>query len=56
MGDFAEARRIFKQEMKNFRQRFDTDKLLITWTDSSNFRKSIDSDYKGNRRRRKPVI
>lgn len=55
MGDFAEARRIFKQEMKNFRQRFDTDKLLITWTDSSNFRKSIDSDYKGNRRRRKPA-
>ena len=56
VGDFMEGRRIVKQEWRNLRQRFDTDDLLLCFTDTTNFRKTIDPDYKGSRKdKRKPA-
>ena len=50
VGDFMEGRRIVKQEWRNLRQRFDTDDLLLCLTETTNFRKDIDPDYKGSRK------
>lgn len=54
VGDFTEGKKIIKQEWRNLRQRFDTEDLLLCFTDVKNFRKSIDESYKGNRTKRKP--
>ena len=54
VGSLSEGQRIFKYELKKLRQRFDTDKVLLTWTSSDNFRKDVDENYKGNRTKRKP--
>ncbi len=56
VGDFTEGRRIVKQEWRNLRERFDTDDLLLCFTDTKNFRKDIDPEYKGSRKdKRKPA-
>ena len=55
VGDFAEGKKIFKSDLKKLRQRFDTDNLLLTFTDQKNFRKEISPNYKGNRTKRKPA-
>lgn len=54
VGDFAEGKKIVQGEISNLKQRFDTDDLLLTFTDKTNFRKEIDPSYKGNRTKRKP--
>jgi len=54
VGDFTEGKKIVKQEWRNLRERFDTDDLVLCFTDVKNFRKSIDNTYKGNRTKRKP--
>ena len=48
-GSFSEGKKLFKRELDNLFQRFDTDKVLLCFTDIKNFRKNIDPDYKGNR-------
>lgn len=48
------ARRLFKQRIAEFRERFDTNEFVLCWTDTKNFRKEIDPNYKGNRTKRKP--
>ena len=53
-GDFNRGKQIIKQELKNLRTRFDSDNILLTWTDQKNFRKTVDPSYKGNRTKRKP--
>ena len=55
VGDFKKAKKIVEQELDKLRSRFDTDKLILFFTDSRNFRKDIDPEYKGNRRKRKPA-
>jgi len=54
VGDFNKGKRIVEQEMDKLRSRFDTDDLLLFFTDRVNFRKTIDPNYKGNRTKRKP--
>ena len=54
VGDFNKGKSIVKQEIRNFCQRFETDKVVLTFTDTVNFRKTVDPDYKGNRVKRKP--
>jgi len=54
VGDFTKGKRIVEQELSKLRSRFDTDDLLLFFTDRVNFRKSIDPNYKGNRTKRKP--
>lgn len=55
VGSFATGQRIVKQQLKDLRTRFDTEDLVLFWTDKKNFRKSVDSEYKGNRIKRKPA-
>ena len=55
VGDFNEAKKIVKGELKKLRSRFDTDDILLTFTDTTNFRRSIAETYKGNRIKRKPA-
>ena len=55
VGSFKKGKRIVEQDLDNLKTRFDTDRLLLTFTDSRNFRKDVDPNYKGNRRKRKPA-
>lgn len=55
VGDFSEGKKIVKAELRKLRQRFDTDDLLLCFTDTKNFRKDVDPSYKGNRVKRKPA-
>ena len=48
-GSFSEGKKLVKRELENLYQRFDTNKVLLCFTDIENFRKDIDPDYKGNR-------
>tara|TARA_Y100000593_G_scaffold30841_2_gene61032 strand:- start:810 stop:1544 length:735 start_codon:yes stop_codon:yes gene_type:complete len=52
---FTEAYGCVKRELKRLSSRFgyDTD-LILFFSDSSNFRKEIQADYKGHRNRKKP--
>ena len=46
---------IFEGELNNLRKRFDTKNITLYFSDTNNFRKTICSDYKGKRNKRKPV-
>jgi DNA polymerase-1 len=54
VGNFAEAKKIVNSELDKLKERFQTNKLILTFTDRENFRKTIDPSYKGNRTKRKP--
>ena len=54
VGDFRKGKRIVENELDKLRTRFDTEDLLLFFTDRKNFRKEIDPTYKGNRTKRKP--
>ena len=54
VGSFSRGQSIFRQSIKDFTTKFDTDKVLLTFTDTRNFRKEVDPSYKGNRTKRKP--
>ena len=54
VGDFRRGKQIVEQELDKLRSRFDTEDLVLYFTDTENFRKDIDSNYKGNRTKRKP--
>ncbi len=54
VGNFTEAKKIVSGELNKLKERFDTNKLILTFTDRANFRKQIDPSYKGNRTKRKP--
>ena len=54
VGDFKRGKKIVNQELDKLKTRFDTDDLLLCWTDRKNFRKGVDPSYKGNRTKRKP--
>ena len=53
-GDFKKGKSQVLYELKQLKERFDTDNILLTFTAANNFRKDIDPDYKGNRTKRKP--
>ena len=54
VGDFRRGKQIVEQELNKFRTKFDTDDLVLFFTDKTNFRKGVDENYKGNRTKRKP--
>ena len=54
VGDFKRGKQIVKQELKKLTTRFDSNDLILYFTDTKNFRKEIDPNYKGNRTKRKP--
>lgn len=55
VGDFKRGQRIVLQELDRLKERFDTDEVLLTFTDQRNFRKDVEPSYKGNRVKRKPA-
>ena len=54
VGDFKRGKQIVEHELTKLRQRFKSDDVLLFFTDRTNFRKTIDPSYKGNRTKRKP--
>lgn len=54
-SNFKEVIRAFSQEIDRLKRRFETDRVLLFFSDSKNFRKTIDPEYKGKRTKRKPV-
>ena len=54
VGDFRRGKKIVEQELTKLRSRFDTNDIELFFTDTKNFRKEIDPNYKGNRTKRKP--
>ena len=53
-SDKKETRRVFEQDLAAFRKRFRPSDLVLYFTSSTNFRKELDSNYKGKRNKRKP--
>ena len=54
-SNFKEVIRAFSTEIQNLKNRFNTDYVTLYFSDSKNFRKLVDPDYKGKRTKRKPV-
>lgn len=55
VGDFSQGKKIVESEIAQLCERFDSDDVLLTFTDQLNFRKCVDETYKGNRTKRKPA-
>ena len=55
IGSFSNGQRIIREQLQQLRTKFDTDKLILFWTDRKNFRKTVEPSYKGNRIKRKPA-
>ena len=55
VGSHFTGQKIIKQSLKDLRDRFETNDLVLFWTDAKNFRKDIEPTYKGNRTKRKPA-
>ena len=53
-GSLTNGQKIIRSDVKQLKERFDTDDIIMTFTDLKNFRKTIDSTYKSNRTKRKP--
>lgn len=54
-SNFRDVVKGFEREITNLRHRFDTDAVTLYFSDTKNFRKTVDPEYKGNRTKRKPV-
>jgi len=54
-SNFKQVLDVFEGEIRILKTRFDTSTVTLYFSDSKNFRKSIDPDYKGKRTKRKPV-
>jgi len=54
VGSFTKGKSVVEHELTKLRQRFNTDDIILFFTDQKNFRKTIDPNYKGNRTKRKP--
>ena len=55
VGDFTLGKKLVSREINNLKTKFDTDDVLLCFTDRVNFRKTVDPSYKGNRTKRKPA-
>jgi DNA polymerase-1 len=54
-SNFQEVIRTFNSEIESLKRRFDSDNVTLYFSDTKNFRKEIDPEYKGKRTKRKPV-
>ena len=55
VGDFRRGKRRVESEIKDLCDRFDSQDVVLFFTDRANFRKDVDPSYKGNRTKRKPA-
>jgi DNA polymerase-1 len=54
-SNFKVVLEIFEGELNLLRTRFDTNNITLYFSDTKNFRKTLSSEYKGKRTKRKPV-
>lgn len=54
-SNFKQVLEIFGSEISTLEKRFDTTYVTLYFSDTKNFRKLIDPEYKGKRTKRKPV-
>lgn len=54
-SNFKQVIKQFKSEIDALKEKYDTEKVTLYFSDSVNYRKSIDPEYKGKRTKRKPV-
>jgi DNA polymerase-1 len=54
-SNFKEVIRTFNSEITSLKRAFDTEDVVLYFSDTKNFRKVVDPDYKGKRTKRKPV-
>jgi DNA polymerase-1 len=53
--DLTAAKAVFEQLLKKYQKGTGVDKFTLCFTDGRNFRKDLNSDYKSNRKGRKPL-
>ena len=54
--DVGAAKKMFNSRLETFKERLDSDEILVCFTVGENFRKTVLPDYKGGRKKtRKPV-
>ena len=54
--DVTNVKSMFDARIKQFKERLQTEEILLCWTHGENFRKSVYPEYKGGRKKtRKPV-
>jgi hypothetical protein len=49
VSNLKEVIRTFEQDISNLRTQFDTTNVTLYFSDTKNFRKTVDPEYKGNR-------
>jgi DNA polymerase-1 len=54
-SNFKEVIKSFNSEITSLKRRFDTESVTLYFSDTRNFRKELDPEYKGKRIKRKPV-
>ena len=55
IGDFKRGQQIVKQLVRELMSKLDSSDVRLFYTSSTNFRKEVDENYKGNRIKRKPA-
>jgi DNA polymerase-1 len=54
-SNFPLVTRMFERQIQDLKDRYESDDVVLYFTGPSNFRKTVDPDYKGNRVKRKPA-
>ena len=55
VGSLKKGQRRFKNEINDLCEKFNSRDVILTFTSTNNFRKTVDPTYKGNRIKRKPA-
>lgn len=54
-SNFPLVVRMFERQIQDLKERYETEDVVLYFTGTSNFRKTVDPEYKGNRVKRKPA-
>lgn len=54
-SNFPLVTRMFDRQIQDLKERYETEDVVLYFTGTSNFRKKVDPEYKGNRVKRKPA-
>lgn len=54
-SNFPLVTRMFERQIQDLKERYESDDVVLYFTGPSNFRKTVDPEYKGNRVKRKPA-
>jgi DNA polymerase-1 len=54
-SNFPLVTRMFERQIQDLKERYETEDVVLYFTGTNNFRKTVDPEYKGNRVKRKPA-